>query len=350
MLNKSTILTYPFLAILSTGKKCFENMGRAIQSSGRFVASILQPAKTSFDMAHQICQSIFSDKKKLFLVVDDTLIKKIFATNMRGMGMFYDTKLGRSINAFRLVTALISDGKISVPIGCAYLFSKEIVDLCSEKFPSKDAIAKAFVRCAIKLFPGVKILFIADGLYASVDLLRWCHINGIAAEMRMHSNRVVTFKGMPKKLRELANTPGIKLAGRQTARTISVVWHDIPLEVSIVKRIDKHGKESIVFQAATYKAAPREHVKNYKIRWSTEMMNRTTKQSLGLGDCFSKSLDVQHNHIAAVLLAYAIAQWDMKKQKFKTPESALRACKEKLQNSRLDDFIERFEFSPHIDA
>lgn len=124
MLNKSTILTYPFLGLLSIGKKSFENMGRFIQTSGRMIASLLQSAETSFSIAHRICQSIFSEKKKLYLIIDDTLIKKIFAMNMRGTGMFYDTKIGRSINAFRLVTAMISDGKYTIPIGCIVSFCK----------------------------------------------------------------------------------------------------------------------------------------------------------------------------------------------------------------------------------
>lgn len=350
MLNKSTILTYPFLIILSIGKKSFENMGRFMHTSGRHVAKMLQPAKISFDAMHQICLSIFSNKKTLYLIIDDTLIKKIFATMMRGTGKFYDTKIGRCINAFRLVTAILSDGKYSIPIGCSYLFSKEILNLCTEKFPSKDDIAKSFVRAAIKIFPNVKIILIADGLYSSVELLRWCIENKVSAEMRMHSNRVVIYKGVKKKLRELANEVGIKLTGRQTARTVSVEWHGLPLEITIVKRIDKKDRESIVFQVATFKAEPRQHVKIYKIRWNTEMTNRTSKQSLGLGECFSKKLDVQHNHAAAILLSYAIVQLEMRKRRLKTPEDTLRAVKEEVNNHRFYEFIEQIDILPRCDA
>lgn len=330
MLNKSTCLTYPFLVILSIGKKSFENMGRFIQTSGRAIANLLQPAQINFDIAHQICQLMFSGKKKLFLILDDTLIKKIFASNMRGAGMFFDTKIGRSINAFKLMTAMISDGKYCIPTGCEYLFAKEIVDLCTETFLSKDEIAKAFIKTATKIFPNIKIVLLADGLYSSVELLRWCIENNIPAEMRMHSNRVVTYKGEKNKLRELAAKKGVKLTGRQMARTISVEWHGLPLEITIVKRLDKKGKESIVFQVATYKAEPREHVKAYNVRWGTEKGYRTEKQTLGLGECFSKNLSVQHNHVSAVLLAYAFAQLEMKKWRLKTPEEAIRRLKEEF--------------------
>jgi len=47
---------------------------------------------------------------------------------------------------------LISDGKFAIPIECAYLFSKELLDLIPERFQSKEDIAKCFINLAIKLF------------------------------------------------------------------------------------------------------------------------------------------------------------------------------------------------------
>lgn len=345
MLNKSTFLTYPFLVLLSTGRKSFENMGRYIQKSGRLVAKMLQPAESSFALLHNICQSVFSNSSTLVLIIDDTLIKKIFATNMRGTGRFYDTKLRTTVNAFRLMTAMITDGRCTIPIGCSYLFAKELLNLCSEKFPTKDELAKSFISAAIKLFPDKKIIVVADGLYATVDLLDWCVKNNIHIEVRMHSNRVVIYKGIKIKLRELAMQPGIELVGRQTARTISVEWHGLPLELTIVKRVDKHGTASIVFQAATYKAEPREHVKTYKKRWPTEKGYRTKKQLLGLGDCYSTDLTIQYNHVAAVLLSYALSQIIKKKLRSKTPEAAINALKEKSAKENPSQFIDKLKSS-----
>lgn len=350
MLQKSTILPYPFLLLLSIGKKSFENMGRLVNMSGRIIAKALQPAHDSFEASYKICSSVFSSKNKLFLIIDDTLIKKIFASNMRGTCLFYDTKIGRMVNAYKLITAMLSDGNLSIPMSCAFLFSREIVNLCSERHLSKAEIVKSFIRTIIKLFPGIKIVLVADGLYSSIGLLGWCVENKICAEMRMHSNRIVTYKGMRIKLRELANLPGVKLVGKQTARTISVEWHDLPLEITIVKRVNKHGEESIVYQVATYKAEPREHVKAYKVRWNTEKAYRTEKQSLGLGDCYSKDLDVQLNHVSATLLAYAIAQCEMKRQQVKTTEAAIRGIKEKFNQHGIDQLIDQFDFNLGLSA
>ena len=145
----------------------------------------------------------------------------------------------------------------------------------------------------------------------------------------MHSNRVVYYKGKRVKVKDLLRKKSLRPKGRQMARTISVVCHNIDLELTIVRRFDKHDKESIVFQIATYKALSREHVANYQKRWSVEMLNRTTKQEIGLEECFSRSLETQHNHAAALLLAYVLAQLKMKSLGLDTPEQAVRKCKAK---------------------
>jgi SRSO17 transposase len=322
---------------LSTiGKKSFENMGRLIHRSGDTVYRLLHPAEMSFRQAQSIAQSIFAAKKTLYVGIDDTLIKKIHSKMMRGAGMFFDTKIGRCIMAFRLVIGVVTDGKFAIPIDCAYMFAKELLDLIDQKFPTKDEIAKSVVETAIKIFPGIKLIVVVDGLYTSVEFVGWCKRKNIRLEARMHSNRVVKYKGERVKIRDFLQMNGFQPKGRQMARTISVIWHEIDLELTIVRRIDKHDKESIVFQVATYKALPREHVASYSKRWSVEMINRTTKQELGLQECFSRKLETQHNHVAAVLLSYALAQLEMKFCKFDKPEQAIRRCKTKNV-----DFLER---------
>jgi len=145
----------------------------------------------------------------------------------------------------------------------------------------------------------------------------------------MHSNRVVEYKGTKKQLREIKK---LQPKGRQMSRTITVIWKGLSLYITAVKRIDKHGVKTIVFQAATYKATPNNHAKNYKRRWGIEKLFRTTKQSLGLQECFSTKIGTQYNHICAVLLAYAITQLEMKKNHLKNAEEAIRRFKK--QNSR----------------
>lgn len=341
MLNISTILKYPVLVLLSTGKKSFENMGRFIRKSGDTVSRFLQPTSDIFQCSQNIAQSMFCKAKKIFITIDDTLIKKVFSHFMQGAGMFYDTKLGKRIMAYKLVIGIISDGKIAIPISCAYLFAKELIEQIDTKFHTKEDIAQIIVMTAMKLFPRKKIFVLADGLYATVKFLTWCNNNKIPAEVRMHSNRVVKFKGKRIALKKLAIEKGLRPKGRQIARTISVIWHGINLEITIVKRFDKKGNESIVFQAATYKALPREHVAHYKKRWPIEKVIRTSKQHLGLQECFSRKLETQHRHVSSVFLSYSLAQVEMKRLRVKTPEQAIRQLKTKKCNSLIESFMNR---------
>jgi hypothetical protein len=313
-------------------------MGLLIQKSGSTVKRLLQPAAHSFLCSQNICQSVFKGKRRLFVAIDDTLIKKIHSKFMWGAGLFYDTKMGRRIMAYRLVVGIITDGKIAIPIHCAYLFSKELLDAIPEKFETKDDVAISIIQIALKLFPHAKIIVTADGLYSTVKLLAWCRSRNIAFEARMHSNRVVEYKGEKVTVRDLIMIRGLCPKGRQMGRTISVQWHEIDLELTIVRRFDKSGKESIVYQIATYKALPCEHIKHYAKRWRIEMINRTAKQYIGIQECFSRKLETQFNHVAAVLLAYTLAQLDMRINKLDTPEESIRRSKMKKVDSEITRF------------
>lgn len=328
MIITNSIATYSVLTILTNyGKRSFENMGRLIKRSGDTVGRLLRSREESLDASKKIAQQIFANKKKLFFIIDETILKKIYARLMEGTSWLFDTKMGRSFNAYKLIMGAISDGRFTIPINAAFTFGKEF---CEDPKKIKELIVQQFIKEALSLFPDKKIIALLDGAFATIKYLKWAIENNIATEVRMHSNRVVEYKGEKKKLRDIKE---LRPKGRQMARTIQIVWRGLPLYVTAVRRIDRHGDETIVFQAATYEALPREHARNYKYRWGIEKLNRTTKQSLGLQECFSRNVDTQLNHICAVLLAYSIAQLEMKQRLYKNPEEAIRAFKMKKYSS-----------------
>jgi hypothetical protein len=338
MLYSSTAITYSVLTILSRGKRSFEQMGLLIGRSGDTVKRLLHPTQSSFEISRNTCKTVFAKEKTVYVGIDDTLLKKIYSRFMQGAGMFFDTKIGRRIMAYKLAICMITNGKIAIPIDCAYMFSKEILDTIKEKFPNKDEITKSFVNVARKLFGDDKIIIVVDGLYTSVEFIRWCKKEKLRLEARMHSNRVVEYKGRKIKVKDLLQLKGLQPKGRQMARTISVMWHEIDLELTIVRRFDKNNNETIVFQIATYKALPREHVLNYKNRWKVELINRTTKQKIGIEECFSRKLEIQHRHVAAVLLAYTFAQIERINSGLDNVEQALRL----FETKSVDFLIKRF--------
>jgi len=162
----------------------------------------------------------------------------------------------------RLLVASVTNGRYTIPIMGQFLFSKEVLQ---DSIQSKDQIVKGMIKKAVALFPNATITVVVDGAFATQELLRWCVEECIRIECRMHSNRKVVYKEIPMLIRDIK---GLQPKGRAMARTISVTWHSIPLHVTAQRRIDKNGKESIIFQAATYAAKPAIHVHHYKIRWN----------------------------------------------------------------------------------
>lgn len=325
-----TNLRYPLLLIASTTKKTFTAMGTVISKTGDTVKRLLNPAGINFQLLEKIAVNFFSKKSDLVLVIDDTLVKKIYSQLMEGSGRFYDTKLGKRIMAYKLLCSAVTDGRYVFPLWCSFLFAKELL---SEPVISKDLLVKQMVLSALKLFPHATLTIAADGAFATKDFLLWCNQNGIRAEVRMHSNRKVLYKGKMAAIRDIK---ALCPKGRQMARTIQVLWHNIPLHITAQRRIDKHGEESIVFQASTFDAKPSEHVKIYKKRWPIEMLFRTTKQHLGLQECQSRNIDTQLNHISSVFVAFSLAQLERMSRNLDTPEESIRA----LEIKKID-FLER---------
>jgi hypothetical protein len=323
MFVKNTCIDYSLLLIMSIGKKSFTALGKIIKKSSDTVRRLLNPPAENFALMHVIATEIFKNKKMLVLSIDDTLLRKIYSNAMEGTCRFFDTKMGKMITAYKALIAGLTDGKYFIPIHCSFLFSKEVLSNAKEL---KDELVKNIIVQTIKSFPDKIITVAVDGAFATKKLFSWAIEKKIRLEARMHSNRKVIYKGEIKKISEIEE---LQPKGRHMARTIHVLWHDIPLYITAERRIDKHGEESIVYQASTYKAKPSEHVNNYKNRWPIEKFNRTGKQSFGLQDCFSTKLETQMSHLSSVLVAYAIVQIEMKKQKILIPEDAIRCLRGK---------------------
>lgn len=338
MFKENTNLDYPLLTILSIGKRSFESMGNLIKKSGDTIKRLLRPSDENFAQIYKIATQVFHGKVELVLILDDTLIKKIFSRLMQGSGWFYDTKICRRILAYKLLVISITDGRVTIPIDFSFLFTEELLN---GSIQSKDELIKKLVQKVFELFPDKIFTIAADGAFATESFLAWCIQNKYRAEVRMHSNRVVRYNGQKIAIREMKE---LRPKGRKMARTIVAKWHDLDLHITAQRRIDKHGDESIVFQAATYYAKPSQHVKTYKMRWGIEKLFRTAKQHLGLQECFSRQIEVQRNHVSAVFLAYSLVQLEMKNKRLLNSETAIRALKKR----KFDFLKDRFNRSDQI--
>lgn len=317
----NTNLLYPFLLIFATGKKTCENMGRNIERSGDTISRALPTSQQSLAETKEICKTIFAKKKSIKVLVDDTILRKMFARQIEGTWKLYDGVFGMCVNGFRLCVVMISCGKIAFPWECKIILPKE---LTSDRDETKNQVIQRIYIDIQENFPNAEITMVADGAFATVAMLDWCKIVSARATMRMHRNRRVFYKGESVKISEIKN---FVPQSWRTARTIQVLWHGHTVFITAEKRMDKHGEITVVYIVSTYKAKPAVHVKIYKQRWAIEKFFRTSKQILGLQDCASTRFEKHCNHVASVLLAYSIAQLERIRFRYNNVETAVRALR-----------------------
>lgn len=333
------LLKYPSLLIMSR-EKSFEAMGRLIGKTGKTISRWLLEHSAYYDAIMNILTAFYSNVKELYLIFDETLLRKLYAESIEGYGFFYETKSYRRIKAFKILVAMLSDGKKALPFLSAFLFSKE---LYPDKYVSKYEYIQSIIIFISKKFPNIRLTVVVDGGFCTKSFMQQCNENNIRIETRIRSNAKVKYKGIEYPLSAIKK---LHPKGHQMARTVHVFWDGIPIYITAQRRIDKNNNETIVYQASTFQAKPSEHVKIYKFRWSIEESFRTEKQKLGLERCTARTLDTQQNHVAAVLFAYCLAQLDRKKQKLKSPDQAIRAA-ERKNGTTWPSFINRLDHLIH---
>lgn len=323
----NTNLVYSATLILSNTKKNFTAMGRSLNVCGDTISRSLNSAEVSFEEMENLAQQQLKNTDTVFFLVDDTKLPKDDSKKIDGTDRHYCQKAGRKITAIGMICFSVSDGEHNYPLGFEYLFGdfgREEQKTSQEKFITKQEIIQANIIRVQRLFPGKKIIVIADGAFASIELLTWLVNHNIAFEMRMHSNRTITYNGHKSAIKKMK---ALTLRGRQTAKTIFALWHGIQLYITTCKRIDKHGKVTIIYLVSSFQDEAINHVNIYKRRWPIEKVFRTSKQILGLGQAQTRKY--QRNHIAAVLLTYSFLVVEQKKHGYKNPEEAARALKRK---------------------
>jgi len=109
-------LTYPIALLLSTSRrKTFEALGRDIGVSGDTIIRRVNKSVTTIKELLWYVKKLFKNKK-IYLLIDDTLILKIYSRYIEGACDNYSSSDGRSYRSLCSVVAMITDGEIALPI------------------------------------------------------------------------------------------------------------------------------------------------------------------------------------------------------------------------------------------
>lgn len=320
MINIERQLIYPVALLLSTSpRKSCESMAVIAKVSGDKLCRILkEKTVTTYDLINLAKKVLLG---KTYLVIDDTIIEKIYSKIIEGACDNYDSSDGITYRSLCSITAVLTDGKTVIPIDQELWLSAEFA---KNEYKKKWEIAHeiiARIRAEIPIH-----MLIADGLYATENMLKKCLSLGIFFEMRFHSNRVLEYKGNKVAIRGIKD---LELKGRRSARTKLGIWKEMILHFTSVKRISRTGRITIVYQVSNFKASAREHMQIYRFRWGIEKFFRTAKQHLGLNHCQAQSRIAQENHIMNVFFSYTLLQIERKKFSLKNVEVALKRLKSK---------------------
>jgi hypothetical protein len=212
-----------------------------------------------------------------WLIVDDTVISKIFAKKIENLAWVFDSKIGKSIIGMDIVALVWSNGKINLPIGIRIYrpkSGKKKIDLAIELL---ELAKKLKIRPQYVAF---------DSWYASEKLMKKIRSYRWHFATRLKPNRKLA--GIP--LREIQRNPYWMMAGKISGG----------LEVIVVR----HGKK--YFAASNLKLSKQELLAQYKSRWQIETVFRMLHSKLGIDQCESRKLIAQSAHFHLCLMAYAI--------------------------------------------
>jgi hypothetical protein len=316
MISTEQKLKYPTSLLLSMpGRKNFESLAREIGTSGDSISRLVEHYSATTQDLITIVKKVFG-RKRLYLIIDDTLIMKIYSKLIPGTCDNYNSSDHKSYRSLCTVVALITDGETVIPIDKELWISKEFG---TGAYATKWQLAQRLLsrlRNELTFY-----MLLADGLYAVYAFLNWLTSQDIKFEMRFHSNRVIDDHGFSCQIKK---SPKFVMSGKRPMRTIRAKWYGTSFYFTALRRVAKTGKITIIYQISNYKASAREHTQAYRYRWNIEKFFRTAKQKLGLNDCQARRIELQENHILNVFFIYALLQVERKQARLKNVESAIK--------------------------
>lgn len=223
-----------------------------------------------------------------YLIIDDTVVSKIFSKKIENLSWLYDSEIKKSILGLNLVLIAWSDGIITLPIAIR-VYQKEN--------------GKTKIDLAIELLEYVKTLDIQadfitfDSWYAAEKLLRKVENLNMYFVTQIKKNR--------------------KIDGVQTRKI-----HPNPywmkqgkLEGGIKVSVVRNGKK--YFISNNLELSKKELLQKYKGRWLVETIFKMLHSKLGMDECESRSLKSQTAHFYLCLMAYTA----LEKEKFITKKT-----------------------------
>ena len=253
------------------------------------------------------------NKESTNLIIDDSLITKIYSEKIEGVELSFDGSEGRPNPGLRIVTALLTDEEIKIPIDAVPYVSKQ---LAQSSYKSKVSIAIQITKDVSKFI--LIHRFLADAHFSTKEMLIFLNNEGIKFLMKITRRRIVEIENQKGQLQNI-----LRLRKNQRFYASIGVLDGKQYYFYVIKII----KGTIIYFISNDYIEPSEIAKLYKIRWKIELFHRTAKQTFGLGDCQMRSIEKQRQHALYVMHAYAYASIKTKLLQLESIEAYIKTVR-----------------------
>jgi len=249
---------------------------------------------------------IFGKLQDGYLIIDDTVISKIFAKKIENLSWVYCSKISKVIQGLNIVTIAWSNGKFTIPLAIkVYQKSsgKTKIDLALEllKYAKSLGIKPKYVT--------FDCWYAADKLLKRIKKYKWTFITQIKKNRKINGTQVRTLFPNPYWISQGKLSGGI--------------------EVKVVR----HGKKHFITNDLSLDK--KEILNLYKGRWLVETVFRMLHSKLGLDQCQAISLQAQTTHFYFCLFAFLA----LEKQRIDSEKTIYRVKQECSFNFQKADYI-----------
>ena len=332
---KKSFLLYTLGMFLSVERRSCVQIARFWKISHDFLYRFLSKADLFLPVFPTLTMSLikhFSEQKKGWLIIDDTIVSKLYSSFLAGIWQIFNPTTKSRDRGLCLVVLAWSNGNVTIPIAFEWMFARELVQ---EYYKTKSQIAKELLMNYHKIVP--YLYFLADAHYSTRDgLIPFLRKKKIPFVMKITRTRKIHTKKVESQVK---NHPALKLYRNQRDAKLRAKYGKYWFYLSVHKRKDKRGEYTYTYLISSMNLDAKEYLEVYDGRWKIEVMFRTLKQHFGLAHCSVRDLDKQKAHIYAIFCGFGFVQNEMAKKNFENSEDTIKYLR-KLKSSIVCNRIE----------
>ncbi|MBF0601650.1 IS4 family transposase [Limosilactobacillus oris] len=279
-----------------------------------------------------ILTPFIDQRRRLALIVDDTLIERAYSTKTELLAKIYDHDQHRYSTGYRNLTIGWSDGNTFLPVNCALMSTRKKTNLVGSKSSITDQrtiagqrrsqaqrkmneVVLELISQALRLGVTAKyVLF--DSWYSSPQMF-W-HLKELGLEsvaMLKRSSKVYyRYRGRNYSIKALyQRLLNSKRPAGQSYLYSSIVKANFQGQVFPVKIVfvAKKGvrNQYLVLASTNTNLTPQQIIQLYSRRWFIETYFKTAKQYLRLNKSQIQSYDGQVAQITVTAMTYILLAW-----------------------------------------